>query len=170
MSVGPGSRHGENGALHVGFATCVGHLKFEPDWGGPIFWEGLFIAANDTLAVSLLQARLVDLKLPIKVEDGKEGDGRHLNTARPYLVMASLPQGVPSRFIALQRLRLVRPFLSVAWAMAAGHAAFPACRWAWVLMCPPQRLRRSDYQTLRGAGMSALPPITDMGGVQNDVR
>ena len=47
------------------------HLKFEPDWGGPIFWEGLFIAANDTLAVSLLQARLIDLKLPIKVEEWK---------------------------------------------------------------------------------------------------
>ena len=47
------------------------HLKFEPDWAGPIFWDGLFIAASDMVAVSLLQARLIDLKLPIKVEEWK---------------------------------------------------------------------------------------------------
>ena len=35
-------------------------------------------------------------------------------TSSPYRVIANMPQGVPSRFMALQRLRFVRPLLNAA--------------------------------------------------------
>ena len=38
-------------------------------------------------------------------------------------------------------------------------AAYPPC-------APPQQLRRPDYHDAKATGMSASPPITDLGGVQ----
>ena len=49
-------------------------------------------------------------------------------TDRPYRVMASLPHGVPSRFVALHRVRFVQPGLNAAIAIAARQAGFPAVR------------------------------------------
>jgi len=43
-------------------------------------------------------------------------------TSSPYRVIANMPQGVPPRFMALQRFRFVRPLLNAARRMAVRHA------------------------------------------------
>jgi len=46
------------------------HLQFKEGGGNP-FDYSLHVHASDMLALSLLQARLIDLQLPIKVEEWK---------------------------------------------------------------------------------------------------
>jgi hypothetical protein len=46
------------------------HLQFKEGGGNP-FDYSLHVHASDMLALSLLQARLIDLQLPIKLEEWK---------------------------------------------------------------------------------------------------
>jgi hypothetical protein len=46
------------------------HLQFKEGGGNP-FDYSLHVRASDMLALSLLQARLIDLRLPIKIEEWK---------------------------------------------------------------------------------------------------
>jgi hypothetical protein len=56
----------------------------------------------------------------------------------PHPVIANMPHGVPSRFVAAHRKRLVRPFLNWFFSIASRHWMLPApagCGFAMDHLC-----------------------------------